>query len=416
MSDLRLLPSLKVNSKLISSTDGTYENPVLVDITPPTSPTPNEVDDPHPSPTSKRVDVPSLPSRLGPPLPIELVSMIIRDLKHGRQYATLAKLAQANSAYFNLAMPKLYETITISATNAMELDLGYGPSDPESEMPMAHVFGLDDYWEARDAPASDMRPTARCGSRKDLAQEKCLRLIIDVAIDIIPDYLDLVFARLGNRFTNVREVVLTRRSLRDIQKVDPDDAPEVVTLPGPSTTVNRDNSAMPINKPKRVVLYLSPAQSRAMSHLSHWSRCRPALRSAIQFVIYGINLYFPAFDLCCMDVECHFGEAGIPPGAFEHALAAWLYDLFARNKPETHPRLRLYDIPSLVFKDENRPINTSEANQAARDLIESLLDSKKRFGGKAKYLKGVMSKIDFCDSVYVDEEYPVVEPRPVSTS
>jgi len=183
VSDLRLLPSSKVNSKLISSTDGTYENPLLLDITPPTSPTPNEIDDPHPSPTSKRVEVPSLSSRLGPPLPIELVSMIVRELRHGRQYATLAKLAQANSAYFNLAMPKLHETITISATNAMELDLGYGPSGPESELPMAHVFGLDDYWEARDAPASEKETIARSESRKELAQEKCLRLIIDVAIN-----------------------------------------------------------------------------------------------------------------------------------------------------------------------------------------------------------------------------------------
>jgi hypothetical protein len=209
-----------VNFPLISSTDGTYDNPVLIDITPPTSPTPNEVDTSHPSPTPTRVEIAPTPPRLGPALPIELVSVIIRDLKHERQYATLAKLAQANSAYFNLAMPKLYETITINATNAMELDLGYGPSGPESELPMAHVFGLDDYWEARDAPASEMKPISRSESRKNLAQEKCLRLIIDVAINHIPDYLDLIFARLCNRFTNVTEIVLNRRTLRDIQKMD----------------------------------------------------------------------------------------------------------------------------------------------------------------------------------------------------
>jgi hypothetical protein len=127
-----------------------------------------------------------------------------------------------------------------------------------------------------------------------------------------------------------------------------------------------------------------------------------------------MDLSHPDSGLCCMDVDYHFGPSSIPPGAFEHALAQWLFNLFSKGNTSTLPRLRLFDIPSLVFKDEDRPTNSAEANKAARDLIESLLNSKKRFGGKAKYLKDVMSKIDFYDSVYVDEELPVVEPRPVS--
>jgi len=85
-----------------------------------------------------------------------------------------------------------------------------------------------------------------------------------------------------------------------------------------------------------------------------------------------------------------------------------------RANPKLIPRLRLFDIPSLVFKDGDRPNDSAEANQAARDLIESLLKSEKRLGGKAKDLWAVMSKIALYDSVYVDEEYPVVKPRPVS--
>jgi len=214
------------------------------------------------------------------------------------------------------------------------------------------------------------------------------------------------------------EIVLNRRTLRDIQKTDllAYRSREAVSSPYSSLNINRDNDTTFIGKTKRVVLHLSPIQSEAISQLSLWSRCRPTLQGSIQFVIYGMNLSHPDSHLSCMDVEFYFDQNGIPPGAFEHALAQWLFNLFSKGKPEIHPRLRLFDIPSLIFKDQDRPSSPSEANQAARDLSELLLNSKKRFGRKAKYLKDVMSKIDFYDSVYVDEEYPVVEPRPVSPS
>ena len=84
MSNLRLLQVSNVDFELISSNYGTHEDSVLIEFTAPTSSTPNEVDVPPPSQSAALVYAPSLPPRLGPPLPIELVNMITIDLKHKR--------------------------------------------------------------------------------------------------------------------------------------------------------------------------------------------------------------------------------------------------------------------------------------------------------------------------------------------
>jgi hypothetical protein len=267
---------------------------------------------------------------------MELVLKIISNLNHEQQYATIAKLAQVDSTYYKLVMPILYRTIIIDTTNTMELDFGNGTSTSESQMPIPHVSGLDGDWGTRDGTAPEMGLTS--GSHRIPAEGYCLRLIVDVAIDNIPDSLDRVFDRLCNRFTNVTEIVFTRRTLQDIQPIDQfTDDPLGNLSPRTSLNANPDNISISIRKTMRVVLHLPPnlglhRNGNALWQLSRWSRGRPALRASIQFVVYGMNLYGPVFDLYCMDVECHSGPSAMPPGAFEHALAQWLFNLFLKGR------------------------------------------------------------------------------------
>jgi hypothetical protein len=50
-----------------------------------------------------------------------------------------------------------------------------------------------------------------------------------------------------------------------------------------------------------------------------------------------MNIYRPDLDLYCMDVKCHFNQNGIPPNAFEHALAERLFNSFSLGNTATPP-------------------------------------------------------------------------------
>lgn len=302
----------------------------------------------------------------------------------------------------------------------LELDYGYNDCDLGLKITIVPTSGDNDDTQTPDHSAIE-GPAESKKTPRHPAEEHCFRLIIDFPLANIAHSLDRVFGTLSSRFLNLQEIVYTTRALTDRDLIrhvglPPSSLWASDRSPAVSNTADTSQST---EKTKRIILHLqsSPLCSvdAVLFYLTSWFQSRPTARKSTQFVVYGLNFAGPNYDFYCMDVECHFDQNGIPPGAFEHALAQWLFNLFSKGDTSTHSRLRLFDIPSLVFKVEDRPTNSVEANQAARDLIESLLDSKKRFEGHPKYLEAVMSKIDFYDSVYVDEEYPVVEPRPVST-
>lgn len=58
------------------------------------------------------------------PLPYDIIREIISHLKTDEQFETLAALAQVNHGVYDLAIPKLYETITIKDGNQEQLAYG----------------------------------------------------------------------------------------------------------------------------------------------------------------------------------------------------------------------------------------------------------------------------------------------------
>jgi len=357
-----------------------------------------------------------IPRRVGPPLPIELVYKIMNILNEEQQYASLARMGQANSRFYESAIPKLYETITIGLPNMQAIGFGYS----NGIVGWQSAIESQQYVYSRTpvGSSSAVSPGAtNFHTQRHPAEEYCLRLIIDVPLDNIADSLDRVHGTLSSRFLNLEEIVYTTAALTDRRLANL--GPKTEGRPNHSPAIKSNACAVQsTEKTKRIILHLRPSRlcsvAGILDDLSGWYQSRPTARESTQLILYGLNFSRPTYNLYCMDVECHFDQSGIPPGAFEHALAQWLYQLYSKGDSSTHPRLRLFDIPSLVFKEEDRPSGSIEANQAARELLETLLSSNKRFGGKAKYLKDVMSKIDFFDSAYVDQEYPTAKPKPVS--
>jgi hypothetical protein len=58
-------------------------------------------------------------------LPNELVDVILEYIKEDGQLESLAAIARANQAMYDIAIPKLYETITVKACNQDRLDYGH---------------------------------------------------------------------------------------------------------------------------------------------------------------------------------------------------------------------------------------------------------------------------------------------------
>jgi len=315
----------------------TIQYPDLIQFTPPTSPILSPV-----------------PRRLGSPLPIELVLKIIDHLKNGQQYATLARLAQANSTYHRLAISKIYETITIDETNMLELDYGYNDCDLGLKITIVPTSGDNDDTQTPVQSAFE-GPAESKKTPRHPAEEHCFRLIIDFPLANIAHSLDRVFGTLSSRFLNLQEIVYTTRALTDRDLVRHIGLPpSSLWASDRSPAVNNTaDTSQSTEKTKRIILHLqsSPLCSvdAVLFYLTSWFQSRPTARKSTQFVVYGLNFAGPNYDFYCMDVECHFDQNGIPPGAFEHALAQWLYSLFSNGKSENHPRLRLFDIPSLVF-------------------------------------------------------------------
>jgi hypothetical protein len=67
------------------------------------------------------------------------MGFVIGYLKKDEQYKTLASIAQYSQGLFELATPKLYETITVTKENQEMLVYGHSIASPDSGKRCAQV-------------------------------------------------------------------------------------------------------------------------------------------------------------------------------------------------------------------------------------------------------------------------------------
>ena len=158
---------------------------------------------------------PPLPPRLGQPLPIELVLKVIVNLKHKKQYPTLAGLPQADSTYYKLVMPNYYETITINGRKMVGRDYEYSNRPLDHAATLAPMSGVSGNSKTPDTSVLGVLSAETTEVRSHPLEEYRLRLVIDIPLDNISTSLDRVFGPMFSRYTNIREIVYTSQALTD---------------------------------------------------------------------------------------------------------------------------------------------------------------------------------------------------------
>jgi len=143
-----------------------------------------------------------------PTLPAELVSKIITYIQHNQQYATLAKMAQTNSTFYDIVIPKLYETITITKNNSTIVSYGTNSLGHHRWKSCVDKDGDD---------KEDLQPSLELiKTRKDRAIEWCVRLIIDTPTKSLVDGIKYLVNLLPHhRYAKVEELGFTRRAMRN---------------------------------------------------------------------------------------------------------------------------------------------------------------------------------------------------------
>ena len=96
------------------------------------------------------------------------------------------------------------------------------------------------------------------------------------------------------------------------------------------------------------------------------------------------------------------------------SLARWIVWDHRTSTNRKEFRIRLFNIPSLIIDEADRPKNKAEATELARRTLERMVKTHHKVAGRQKLVRGIMDRIDFMDSEDGDEEYPVLRPRAVS--
>jgi hypothetical protein len=339
-------------------------------------------------------------------LPAELVSKIITCLQHDRKYATLATMALANSTFYDLVIPKLYETIIITETNWKRLRIGHGDRNLEYvELKALNMF-------LSTARAGDGTcPHRQLGeggppTRKDKAVRHCRRLIIDIGTSLFSTMFALNQRWVCQAYGAVEEVIITRHNLESDRSgaslgLPPDDSPCIVWPGMDVKTIT----------PRRFVMYAPIRPRGAVSQqINVFHRSRQEDR-------YFLSCHGPTPDasLAYATLDIHF----VPDYAMSRrdiaiVLTRWIVWDHRTSTNRKEFRIRLFDIPSLIIDEADRPKNNAEATELARRTLERMVNKHHTVAGRQKLVRGIMDRIDFMDSEDGDEEYPVLRPRAVS--
>jgi hypothetical protein len=357
-------------------------------------PAPNDV--PSPAVTTN-IDEPN-----GPTLPLELISKIIVELQHDRQYAVLAKMALVNSTYYDLVIPKLYETVTITDTNKYLIHHGMRAAQ---DSPVCLEKGVES--SPQDTKTS-----------KDRAIDFCVRMIIDTPTDGIEMSIEHMVDRLPHHsYGNVEELVFTSKALR---REHSDYTIHYMNLRYfiPRQPINYSSEIEYRNlKTKRVVLHIPNEHDYDTTHrlvhaLSRWCKQRSQHRGPTSFVLHNLDLEGPWYNFKYMDVDCHFNSSQMSHGG--RYLSGFLKGIFQSYQKKSYPRLKLFDVDAHHLQDladgSHDGVWLAKSSLA---LAEAIWDG---VGDKAASIRLIMDRISFCQSEFEAEEYPTWKPTPVSIS
>jgi hypothetical protein len=352
-------------------------------------------------------------SNNGPTLPAELVSKIILELQQDRQYAVLAKMAQVNSTFYDLVIPKLYETVTITAENKYRMYYGLHPSQYHKWSTL-----VDDNGNTIIDP--DEPPYNNTKTRKDRAIEWCRRLIIDTPTEELVNSIEYVVDLLPHhRYGKVEELIVIRRAMRN-PRADEDTWSLFKILPPFAPLGTRDEDVDQIPQIKRVMIHVADDFGRPhpmFRTLSVWCKQRNRFRAPTQFAIHNIRLGSPPYHLDYMDIDCHFYRHTSPSGYFAEELSLWLLPLFD-GRLSSGPQLKFFNVYRFLMRDVDTPQDPEQASKRARCIIERDLGKldciwKDEPQYKAECIRKIMASITFHTAEY-EEEYPVSRPLPVS--
>lgn len=314
-------------------------------------------------------------------------------------------MALGNSTFYDLVIPKLYETVTITDTNKHAIH--YGMYASQHNLLFLDKDAQDPY-EVMSAPNGNT-------TRKDQAIDFCVRLIIDLPTNEIELSIEYIVDRLPHQPSgNVEELVFTSKALRRGPKnygVWKTNLPQIIPHNKP---INHADDIKYRNlKTKRVVLHLPIERGiewAVVRPLSKWCKRRSQHRRPTSFVMHNLDRLESDYIFEYMNVDCHFIRC-----EWDHIgrfLAEFLSDSFSSRRTKSYPRLKLFDSDVYAAQDPERPPRDVQwLACSSLELAKTIWNGK---GDKAASIRSIMDRISFCQTEFGVEEYPTLRPKPVT--
>jgi hypothetical protein len=327
-------------------------------------------------------------------------------------------MAQVNSTFYDLVIPKLYETITITQDNKHVIDCGLHSSPNHRKMSVPDENGVDEHYS--ESLPKDYK------SRKDRAIEWCVRLVVDTPVEGLVRSIEYIVDLLPqDRLGSVEELVYTRRAL--VMPEHDDDVRHLHHILPPFTPAGAtDGDIDQLPKTKRVILHLSDDVLSMMTArqiirpLGYWCKRRRHDRRPAEFVIYDLELEQARYHFDYMNVECHFRIYDHhSPGALLVDFLDWLWPFIRFLKVSSFPRLKLFDLHPIQFTDEAPPTGpTEESLQQIHSIVETRLKTSRYILGfaeerRTELVRTIMERFSFHESENEQGQYPISRPIPV---
>lgn len=302
--------------------------------------------------------------RQGPTLLHELVLKIITYRQHDRRYASLASMARANSTFYDLVIPLLYQTVTITETNKYKLKYGHGSivTFPISSSIPDRLSG-----DLAVQPSCGRKMNIQVsGTRKGRAVEYFLRLIVDVAIRSVVGSVEHITEKLPHQcYGNVEEIVFTSRGSVYVRDGDILAMSDILPVDGPEVVLR------PTAKYERIVIHHAPGHGdeegdhRLQAAISRF-QADELSRKSVHFAIYlSVNIFRYFFGH--VDAECHYHPDS--PYDTELVQAHCTNCMLSPISIAEYQRSKSFVRPSLVLYTSWPGSSTAEINREAHAMV-----------------------------------------------
>ena len=318
-------------------------------------------------------------------------------------------MALANSTFYDLVIPKLYETITITKSNMLKLKYGHETRNmkhlPRNSQPEAVCH--DDV----NCPSSAETYRSRYDTnqpRKDKAVSHCRRLIIDREMYLAETIENLACRLPWQPYGRVEEIVFTLEGISYGYAYSLEDVLPPSDLPlGRVCTMDQQ-----LFRSRRVVIH-TPIDQRLCYHIREFHGLRQFRQQSLHGEHLGASVN-PNISFAYATVKIRFApDPTTPDQKFRAQLAAWLVHDYKEVAPKDS-RIQLLDIPSLIIPERHRQGHKEDVTRASREMLSAHVSLSPRVWGSPELTAAIMYRIDFEDSEDGGEEYPILKPRPVS--